>query len=463
MKFERIKRIHFVGISGIGMSGIAEVLLNMGFKISGSDLRETPITERLSSLGIKVSKGHSPSNIENAELLVCSSAVPEGNPEILEAKRRGIPVISRGEMLAELTRLKDSLIVSGSHGKTTTTAMLGHISRSLNLDPTLIIGGRLSSIASSATLGKSNLLIAEADESDRSFLLLHPSLAVITNIDWEHIDTYPTPESLKDAYIDFANKVPFYGSVVCCNDDFNVREVIPQFKRRTITYGMLPGSEWSAERIKGNFKGEKFVVKRKDEEIGVAEIKQLGTHNILNSLGAIAAFSEMEVNLEEAIKSLSTFPGVDRRFELKGIEKGIEIYDDYAHHPSELKALIETARLAGGNRRLVIIFEPHRYSRLKAFEDNFAKVLLLSDLVVITDVYSAGEPPLEGITGEALFKRLKELSHTNCYYCKNISEVPVFVLPLLNENDLVVTVGAGNVTKVGGEILKLLRGNNESF
>jgi len=366
-------------------------------------------------------------------------------------------------MLAELTRLKDSLIVSGSHGKTTTTAMLGHITRSLNLDPTLIIGGRLSSIGSSATLGKSNLLIAEADESDKSFLLLHPSLAVITNIDWEHIDTYPTLESLRDAYIDFANKVPFYGSVVCCSDDFNVRELIPHFKRRAISYGMLPGSEWSAERVNGNFRGERFIIKRNGEEIGVAEIKQFGTHNILNSLGAIVALSEIEVNLEEAIRALSTFPGVDRRFEFKGIEKGIEIYDDYAHHPSELKALIETARLAGENNRLVIIFEPHRYTRLKAFEDGFAKVLLLSDIVVVTDVYSAGEPPIEGITGEALFKRLKELSHTNCYYCKNISEIPEFVLPLLNENDLVVTVGAGNITKVGGEILKLLRGKDESL
>lgn len=458
MKLERLNRIHFVGVSGIGMSGIAEFLLTMGYKISGSDLRATDITERLSAMGAKIFKGHSASNIQDVELVVYSSAVPLGNPEILEAKRRGIPVIQRGEMLAELTRIKDSVIVAGSHGKTTVTAMIAHIASSLNFDPSVIIGGRLSSIGGTAKLGKSNLLIAEADESDRSFLLLFPSLAIITNIDHEHIDTYPTIDSLKDAYIQFANRAPFYGVVIACGDDYHTREAIPKFKRKTLTYGILPGADWCGEKISTDLNGETFRVWKNSKEKETVKIQQKGTHNILNAIAALAASFEMDIPLKQAAEAISSFPGVDRRFQFIGRENKIDFYDDYAHHPSEVRALLETARIAAGNRRIVIAFQPHRFTRLKAFEDAFARVLLQSDLLFITEVYSAAEPPIPGISGEALYKRIKELGHTNCYYVSNVADLPQRIIPLLNENDLVITAGAGNITSVCPQIISLLKG-----
>ncbi len=457
MRLDRLKRIHFIGISGIGMSGIAEVLLNMGYKISGSDLRTTDTTQRLSALGARIFKGHSASNIQDVELVVYSSAVPLGNPEIHEAKRRGIPVIQRGEMLAELTRIKDSVIVAGSHGKTTVTAMISHIANSVNLDPTVIIGGRLSTIGGTAKLGKSNLIIAEADESDKSFLLLFPSLAVITNIDHEHIDTYPTIDSLKEAYIQFANRVPFYGVIIACGDDYHLRETILKFKRKIITYGLLPGSEWCGEKMESNQHGETFKVWKNSKEKVTVRISQKGSHNVLNSIAALAASSEMDIPLKEAVEALSTFPGVDRRFQFLGRVNEIDFYDDYAHHPSEVKALIETARIQAGNRRVVVAFQPHRFTRLKAFEESFAKVLLQTDLLFVTEVYSASEPPIPGITGEALYRRIKELGHTNCYYIGSVSDMACQIIPHLNENDLVITVGAGNITTVCPQMLSLLK------
>lgn len=458
MKLERLRRIHFVGISGIGMSGIAELLLTMGFKISGSDLRTTPITERLSAKGAKIFKGHSAMHIQDVELVVYSSAVPLGNPEILEAKRRGIPVIARGEMLAELTRIKNSIIVAGSHGKTTVTAMIAHIASSLNFDPTIVIGGKLSTIGGSAKLGKSDLLIAEADESDKSFLLLFPSLAIITNIDYEHVNTYPTIESLKEVYVQFANRTPFFGVVIACGDDYHLRETIPKFKRKTLTYGILPGSDWCAERISSDRNGETFRVWKNSHEKETVKIVQKGTHNVLNALAALVASSEMDIPLKQASEAISTFPGVDRRFQFLGNERKIDFYDDYAHHPTEIKALLETARITAGNRRLVVAFQPHRFTRLRAFEDAFARVLLLADLLFITEVYSAAEPPIPGIDSEALYKRIRELGHTNCHYIPNVSEMAEKMIPFLNDNDVVITVGAGNITSVGPQIISILKG-----
>lgn len=457
MKLERIKNIHFVGISGIGMSGIAEVLMTMGYNISGSDIRATNITEKLIGLGAKFFKGHSPSNVDGAELIVYSSAVPLGNQEILEAKRRGIPVIQRGEMLAELTRIKSSVIVSGSHGKTTVTAMISHIASILNLDPTVIIGGKLSSIGGTAKLGKSDLLIAEADESDKSFLFLYPSLAIVTNIDHEHIDTYPTIDSLKEAYIQFVNRVPFYGIVIACGDDYIIREAIPNFKRKTSTYGLLPGSDWVAQKISTDSSGETFKVLYKKES-KLVKIAQKGKHNIQNALAAIAASKELDISLKDAVEAISSFPGVERRFQHIGSEKGIDFYDDYAHHPTEISALLETAKIEAGKRRLVIIFQPHRFTRLKAFQDAFARVLLQVDLLFVTEVYSAAEPPIPGISGETLVKRIKELGHTNCYYIQNVNEIAQKMIPFLNQGDIVISTGAGTITTVCPEIISLLRG-----
>jgi UDP-N-acetylmuramate--alanine ligase len=459
MKFERLGRIHFIGVAGVGMSGIAEVLLTMGFKISGSDLRLNAATERLQSLGAVIFKGHSPENVEGAELAVFSSAVPAGNAEMVEAKKLGIPVIPRGEMLAELTRLKDSIVVSGSHGKTTVTAIISHIAHGLKLDPTVIIGGRLSSIGSTARLGKSSLMAAEADESDRSFLLLHPSVAVITNIDWEHVDTYPSLSSLKEAYVEFANKVPFYGSVVACGDDPGIRDILPLFRRRTITYGVLPGSEWTAKRSPSGKDGEHFEVFHHDEKMGDFLVPQRGIHMILNSLAAIVVSTQLEVPLKDVAESLAHFPGVDRRFELIGSKNGIKVFDDYAHHPTEIRALFEAAKLEAGNGRLVALFQPHRFTRLQRFAEQFARVLLETDLVVVTDVYGASESPIAGVTGEALLKRLRELGHLNCHFVSNVSEIASFLKPLLREGDVVLTIGAGTITRVGPELISLMGGS----
>jgi UDP-N-acetylmuramate--alanine ligase len=458
MKFERMARIHFIGVAGVGMSGIAEVLLTMGFRISGSDLKMNGATDRLQSLGAAIFKGHSPSNIEGAELAVFSSAVPPGNAEILEARRKGIPVIPRGEMLAELTRLKDSIVVSGSHGKTTVTAMISHIANDLGLDPTVIIGGRLSSIGSTARLGKSALMVAEADESDRSFLLLHPSAAVITNIDWEHVDTYPSLNSLKEAYIEFANKVPFYGIVIASGDDPNVREIIPQLRRKVSTFGLLPGSEWTAKRISLDKQGEHFEVFHSGVITGAFTVPQRGTHIIQNCLASIVACSQLEVPMDKVAESLAKFPGVDRRFQLMGQKSGIKVYDDYAHHPTEIRALFDTAKLEAGKGRIVALFQPHRFTRLHKFEEQFARVLLEADLAVITEVYSASEAPIAGITGEALVKRIRELGHLNCHYVPEVSSIASFIRPFLRAEDIVLTIGAGTITKVGPELISLIGG-----
>ncbi|HNQ77213.1 MAG TPA: UDP-N-acetylmuramate--L-alanine ligase [Acidobacteriota bacterium] len=460
MRFERLGRIHFIGIAGVGMSGIAEVLLTMGFKVSGSDLRSNDTTERLKSLGAVISEGHSPGNVAGAELAVFSSAVGRENPEIVEAARIGIPVIPRGEMLAELTRLKDSAVVSGSHGKTTVTAMISHIAHDLGLDPTVIIGGRLSSIGSTARLGRSSLMVAEADESDRSFLLLHPSVGVITNIDWEHVDTYPSLESMKDAYVEFANKVPFYGAVVAFGDDPNVREIMPKFRRRTITYGFHPSNEWTAAKAGGG-DGESFEVFFNGKSAGLFGIPQKGTHMILNSLASIAVSSQIGVPPGEVARSLASFPGVDRRFQLVGRAAGVRIYDDYAHHPTEMKALFDAARSEAGNGRMVALFQPHRFTRLQKFEDDFARVLLSSDVAVVTEVYAASELPIPGITGEALVNKTRKLGHGNCHFVPDVADVAGFVAPLLREGDLVMTVGAGTITKVGPALARLLGAENE--
>lgn len=462
MKLERLGRIHFIGIAGVGMSGIAEVLLTMGFRISGSDLRANESTAHLEKMGARIYNGHSSENVGDAELAVFSSAVPPGNPEILEARKKGIPVIPRGEMLAELTRLKDSVVVSGSHGKTTVTAMISHIANDLGLDPTVIIGGRLSSIGSTARFGRSSLLAAEADESDRSFLLLHPSVAVITNIDWEHVDTYPTLDSLKEAYIEFANKVPFYGTVVACGDDPNIREIMPSFRRRTITYGILTeGSEWTARRTGEGDIGERFEVFLGGASKGMFHIPQKGAHMILNSLAAIVASAQIDVSLSRVAESLAKFPGVDRRFQLIGGSAGIRIYDDYAHHPTEIRALFEAARAEAGNGRLVALFQPHRFSRLQKFGELFARALLASDIAVITEVYAASEQPIPGITGEHLAAMLRELGHKSCHFVKDVSEIAAYARPLLREGDVVVTVGAGTITKVGPQLLSLLGASDE--
>ena len=455
MKLSRLRRVHFVGIGGIGMSGIAEVLITQGFAVSGSDVKESGVTRRLRARGARIVIGHDAANLGDAQVLVYSSAVSPGNPEVAEARRLGIPVIPRAEMLAELMRMKTSVAVAGSHGKTTVTAMIAHLAHSAGLDPTAVIGGRLSTLDASARLGTGDLLVAEADESDRSFLLLYPALAVITNIDWEHVDCYPDLEELKEAFLQFANRVPFYGGCVVCADDPNLRALLPRFKRRVVTYGVDQPADYSAQDIRPGEEGEAFALVVRGKERGRVALRQAGRHMVLNALAALAVGEELGIPFPEACAHLGTFPGADRRFQFKGEASGVRVVDDYGHHPTEIRATFEAARRAAGSGRLVVLFQPHRYTRLAAFMESFAQVLGEADLVVVTEVYGASERPLEGVTGSALAERVRSLGR-EALFCPRAEELAATVAPLLKPGDLVLTLGAGTVTNAGPELLDLL-------
>ncbi len=451
-----MKKVHFVGIGGIGMSGIAEVLLTMGFTVTGSDVRENAVTESLKSHGATIFLGHDARNVRGSNVAVYSSAVSPGNPELLEARRLNIPVIPRAEMLAELMRMKSSVAVSGSHGKTTVTAMIAHCAHEAGLDPTVVIGGRLSTLKASARLGRSDLLVAEADESDRSFLLLFPTLAVITNIDWEHVDCYPDIKDLQGAFLDFANRVPFYGAIVACSDDRNLRQLLPKFRRRVVTYGESGSAGYRATPLSSGPQGERFKVTVRGEERGEIRLRQVGRHVMLNATAAVAACEEIGIPFEKLAASLAGFPGADRRFEFKGEASNVRVVDDYGHHPTEIRATLEAARKVAGKGRVVVLFQPHRYTRLKAMMDGFAQVLMGADVAVVTEVYAASEPAIEGVTGEALVARLASLGHKNVHYCPGVASLPSLVRPLLRGGDLVVTLGAGTITTVGEALLSLL-------
>ena len=462
MRLSKLDRVHFVGIGGIGMSGIAEVLLTLGFKVSGSDLKASATTERLGALGAKISIGHAGENVADPLVVVYSSAVRQDNPEILEALRRGIPVIPRAEMLAELMRMKSCVTVAGSHGKTTVTAMITHIAHCAGMDPTAVIGGKLSTLGSSARLGKSDLMVVESDESDRSFLMLGANLAVITNIDWEHVDCYPTIQDVREAFTLFANKVPFYGACVVCADDSNVRHIMPDIRRRVITYGAGEGLDYRATPSASPPGGEVFEVLFKGESLGNVEIRQAGMHNVLNATAAIAASAEMGIPFTSVRESLSSFPGTDRRFQIKGRAGGITVVDDYGHHPTELSATLKTARSSCAGGRVVVLFQPHRFTRLRAFLEGFASELSAADLVVLTDVYPASEPPIAGYDSAVLMKRIQDIGRSEVRLCSQVADLPVFAAPLLREGDLVLTVGAGSITLVGDRLLKLLGGGDAS-
>ena len=456
MKLSRMDRVHFVGIGGIGMSGIAEVLLTLGFTVTGSDLRASAVTERLAARGASIALGHAPQNVGSAKVVVTSSAVRRDNPEVEEALRRGVPVIPRAGMLAELMRMKHSVAVAGSHGKTTVTAMLAHIASEAGLDPTAVIGGKLSSFGASARLGRSDLMVVEADESDRSFLLLLPTLAVITNIDWEHVDCYPTLQDLRDAFLQFANRVPFYGACVVCGDDPNVRAILPRVTRRAITYGFGDGCHYRAFPLPCA-EGERFEVRAGDRAPGEVSLKLLGRHSVLNALAAVAAAEEMGVSFTDASRALASFAGAERRFQAKGEEKGVRVVDDYGHHPTEIAATLEAARRLAGGRHMMTLFQPHRYTRLAAFLHDFAEVLSDADLVVVTDVYPAAEDPIPGVDGAALVERMASIGRAPAHLCPQVADLVSFAAPLLRAGDLVLTLGAGSITQVGDRLLVALR------
>ncbi len=465
--FAKIQRIHFVGIGGIGMSGIAEVLLNLGYKVSGSDLKSSAVTQRLASIGAITFEGHRAENITGAEVVVTSSAIAEENPEVTEAHKLHIPVIQRAEMLAELMRLKYGIAVAGMHGKTTTTSMVAAVLAAGGLDPTVVVGGRVDAMGSNARLGKSQYLVAEADESDRSFLKLSPILSVVTNIDREHMDCYRNMRDVKKTFLEFMDRVPFYGMIVACNDDPLLRKLLPEVQRRTVTYGTKRGSDFliKLEETKRDSIGDArplsvFRVSFKKKDLGEFALHVPGVHNVLNATAAIAVGVGLDVTVDAIRSALDQFRGVDRRFQLKGRVAGVSVIDDYGHHPTEIRATLAAARQCGF-RKIHVIFQPHRFTRTRDLMEGFTSAFSDADTLAVLDIYAASEPPIEGITGEVLANKIREKSGKPVQYANSFSAAVDAASSAAKDGDMILTLGAGSVSQLGPMILEKL-GERES-
>ncbi|MEX0593376.1 MAG: UDP-N-acetylmuramate--L-alanine ligase [Balneolaceae bacterium] len=447
--FGRTRHIHMVGIGGIGMSGIAEILLLRGYKVSGSDGQLSETTERLQDLGATVWKGHKASQIEGADVVVYTSAVQEDeNVETQAAIQQGIPVIKRAEMLAELMRAKYGIGIAGTHGKTTTTTLTGHVVQDGRFDPTIIVGGRVHSFdKTNAVVGKGDILIVEADEFDRTFLRLSPSLAVITNIEAEHLDIYNDLDDVKEAFVEFANKVPFYGAVVVCLDDPNVRSILPRLKRRIITYGMTPQADLRATDIRVNGYKSQFTVRWDGEKLGRITLSVPGEHNIRNALAAVAVGLELQIPFEQIRAGLERFQGVFRRFQVKLEREGLTVIDDYAHHPTEVQATLRAARSGWPDRRIIAVFQPHLYSRTEAMAHEFGLSFSDAEMLFVTDVYPSREAPIEGVTGELIARKARETGHREVHYIEKKQDLPNEIQKHLRPGDLVITMGAGDIYK----------------
>jgi UDP-N-acetylmuramate--alanine ligase len=472
--FAKIQRIHFVGIGGIGMSGIAEVLLNLGYKISGSDLKRSLVTDRLKSLGATIFEGHSPENVSNAEVVVTSSAIQAGNPEVEEARRLHVPVIQRAEMLAELMRLKYGIAIAGMHGKTTTTSMIAAVLAAGGLDPTVVVGGRVDAMGSNARVGRSQYLVAEADESDRSFLKLSPIIAIVTNIDREHMDCYRNLQDIKRAFLDFMDRVPFYGIIVACNDDPMLRSVLPKLKRRMVSYGTRKGSDFRIALNESSLGAEprpaestrdgtpvsrqssSFEVAFRGRELGEFRLHVPGLHNVLNATAAIAVGVGLDIPVPQIKEALENFRGVDRRFQVRGKNGGITVIDDYGHHPTEIRATLAAARQCG-YRKIHVIFQPHRYTRTRDLMDEFATAFSDADSLYILDIYAASEQPIEGITGEALARRISENGNTPAKYADSFEDAVLAAIAGAHEEDMILTLGAGSVSQLAPMLLERLQ------
>jgi UDP-N-acetylmuramate--alanine ligase len=456
--FAKIQRIHFVGMGGIGMSGIAEVLLNLGYKVSGSDLRTSAVTERLASLGATTFEGHRAENVAGAEVVVTSSAIAGDNPEVAEAHKLHIPVIQRAEMLAELMRLKYGIAIAGMHGKTTTTSMVAAVLAAGGLDPTVVVGGRVDAMGSNARLGKSQYLVAEADESDRSFLKLSPILSVVTNIDREHMDCYRNMRDVKRTFLDFMDRVPFYGMIVACNDDPLLRRLMPEVQRRTVSYGTKRGSDFLIKldtSIPGGAGGSgplsRFRVSYRQQDLGEFTLHVPGGHNILNATAAIAVGVGLDIPVNYIHAALDQFRGVDRRFQLRGRVNGVSVIDDYGHHPTEIKATLQAAKQCGF-RRIHVVFQPHRYTRTRDLMAEFATAFADADSLFVLDIYPASEKPIEGITGAALAERISK-SGKSAQYVGSFADAVGAATAVAHEGDMILTLGAGSVSQLGPMIL----------
>jgi len=460
--FGRIRRIHFVGIGGTGMSGIAEILLSLGYEVSGSDLSLTPVTERLARRGAVVHRGHEAANIEGAQVVVVSTAIPEGNAEVEAARNAQVPVIPRSEMLAELMRMKHGVAVAGTHGKTSTTCLLAHILERAGLDPTVIVGGRLNVLGSGARLGTSDLLVCEADESDGSFLRLSPTVAVATNVDAEHLDAYGgSLDRLHQAFADFLNNVPFYGTAVVCLDDPALQDLIPRIGRPIVTYGYSAQADVRGGHPSFDRFHSRVEVEIRGEPAGELRLALPGRHYLQNALAAVAVADYLGVPFEKAREAVEDFQGAGRRFESKGEVAGVLVIDDYAHHPTEIRATLEAVR-AGFDRRVLAVFQPHRYSRVRDCMDEFQRSFYEADLVVVTEIYPAGEEPQEGATAEALFHGIVEHGHKQAVLIKDLDEVVAHLEKTVREGDLVLTLGAGDITRVSDALVAALAGRGAS-
>ena len=457
--FRHVKNIHFIGIGGIGMSGIAEVLCNLEFSVSGSDLKKSKNTDRLEKAGATIFEGHAAENVGDAQVVVYSSAVKDDNPEIVIARERAIPIIPRAEMLAELMTLKPyAVAIAGTHGKTTTTSMVATVLGHAGVDPTTVVGGVVEMLGSNAKLGASDWFVTEADESDRSFLMLYPTVAVVTNIDKEHMESYKGMEDVVQCFTDFVNKVPFFGVCILCLDDPNVQLIIPKIKRRRVTYGMTAQADISAHNIQYNdMFGATFSVMKEGENLGEINLPVPGKHNIYNALAATAVALELEVPFEKISEAFAKFRNANRRFQFKGEANGIAVVDDYGHHPTEILATLSAAKDGSGGRRTVVVFQPHRYSRTRELFDEFALSFNNADVLFITDIYAASEQPIDGITAEILTENIKKYGHKNAIYVGDVETAAEKVLPHLQEGDLVITLGAGTITRLSDEILEKLK------
>ncbi len=459
--FAKIQRVHFVGIGGIGMSGIAEVLLNLGYKVSGSDLKASAITQRLAAMGAITFEGHRAENLAGAEVVVTSSAVPRDNPEVAAAHAGHIPVIPRAEMLAELMRLKYGIAVAGMHGKTTTTSMVAVVLAAGGLDPTVVIGGRVDAMGSNARVGKSEYFVAEADESDRSFLKLWPILAVVTNIDHEHMDCYRDMEDVERTFVEFLDHVPFYGMVVACNDNDDLRRLLPAVRRRVVTYGTVDGSDFLITDVRietgveGRLASSAFHVCYHGKDLGEFHLHVPGEHNVRNATAAIAVGFGLDIPIDQIREGLGKFNGVDRRFQLKGRVDGISVIDDYGHHPTEIRATLAAARQCGF-RCIHVIFQPHRYTRTQLLLDQFATAFKDADSVTVLDIYAASEAPIPGVTGELLAERIKKTGSKHAVYASSFTKAAELAGKHAEPGDLVLTMGAGNVVQLSPIVLEAL-------
>ena len=443
----RVRHVHFIGVGGIGMSGLAEILRTLEFDVSGSDLREGENTRALARIGVRIDVGHRAENVRGADVIVYSSAIDNQNPEIVEARLLGVPVISRAEMLAELMRVKYGIAIAGSHGKTTTTSLVATILRAAGFDPTVVVGGRMAALGSNARLGAGDLLVAEADESDGSFLRLTPTIAVVTNIDPEHLDFYGSHEALKEAFVEFTEKVPFYGLAVLCLDHPHVQELLPRIKRRHVTYGFSPQADYHARSVAMKGLSASFVAYRRSEPLGEFTLRMPGRHNVLNTLAAIAVADELEVPLDVTKAALASFNGVARRFTIVAEVSGISLVDDYGHHPAEVQATLAAARGAYPGR-VIVAFQPHRYSRTELLFDEFTRAFNNADVLFLVDIYAAGEKPIAGVSAERLAQGIAEHGHHAVSHVKDRATLPDQIARIAEPGDVVIALGAGDINKI---------------